>query len=74
MITSSGALCDVCGKYILPLDPDEKANMFGVNGIEHELCCHNKCKDVVLACGNEWAKLPHGPLRQVFETALLNKI
>jgi len=20
-ITSSGAICDVCGKYILPLDP-----------------------------------------------------
>ena len=67
MITSSGAVCDVCGHYILPLNPDEKVNLFGVKGIDRELCCHNKCKESVLSCGKDWEKLPHGPLRKVFE-------
>jgi len=57
MITSSGALCDVCDKYILPL-LDEKVNCFGVKGIAQKLHCHNKCKELVLSIGNEWEKLP----------------
>ena len=68
MITSSGAKCDVCGDYILPLDPEERVNMFDVWGIRRTLHCHNKCKEAVLACGQEWTLLPIGPLRTGFET------
>ena len=69
MFTNSGPMCDVCGHYILPLDPDEQVNLFGVKGIEQELCCHNKCKEMLLACGKDWEKLPLGPLRKLFEEA-----
>ena len=69
MITSSGAKCDVCGDYILPLDPDELVNEFGVRGIKRTLHCHNKCKEAVLACGHDWTLLPAGPLRSGFMEA-----
>ena len=69
MILSSGAKCDVCGDYILPLDPDELVNEFGVKGIERTLHCHNRCKAAVLACGHDWTALPAGPLRTGFEIA-----
>ena len=75
MITKAGALCDVCGHYILPLDPDERVNFFKVKQLvsTSDLCCHNKCKDDMLACGKDWEKLPVGPLRKVYEDALAHK-
>lgn len=72
MITSHGALCDVCGHYILPLDENERVNFFKVAQIESEsdLCCHNKCKTAVLECAGDWEKLTPGPLRSLYEKAL----
>lgn len=69
MITSSGAKCDVCGKFILPIDPDERVNHFRINGIENELHCDNACKQILVDCGKDWTKLPDGPLKNVFEEA-----
>lgn len=68
MITSSGVICDVCGHYILPLDPSERVNCFGVKGIEQELHCDNKCKELVLGIGRDWTRLPkEGRLYKVFQ-------
>lgn len=69
MITSSGVHCDVCGNYILPLDPDERVNEFGVRGIDRVLHCHNTCKISVRECGQNWERLPPGPLRTAFADA-----
>lgn len=70
MITSSGAKCDVCGQFILPLDPDERVNNFSVAQIPGlELHCHNRCKEAVLNCGGDWQKLPDGPLRKAYAEA-----
>lgn len=65
-ITSSGPVCDVCGKYILL---DKTMEWFSVEGISGKLCCHMKCKpDLVYAIDNkDWTLLPPGPLRDVFE-------
>ncbi len=68
-ITSSGAKCDVCGNYILPLDPNERVNTFSVKGISRDLHADNACKELVLAAGDDWTKLPPGPLREAFEEA-----
>lgn len=63
-------MCDVCGKYILPLNPDELVNTFSVAQIpDKELHCDNACKDAVLNCGGDWQKLPDGPLRKAYEEA-----
>lgn len=70
MITSSGAKCDVCGNYILPIDPDELVHYFGVAGIEGKLHCDNACKQKLIDCGEDWTKLPDGPLRRAFEQAV----
>ena len=70
MITSSGAVCDVCGKYILPILPDEMVNFFGVKGIKEKLCCDNACKKLLLSIGNDWKKLPpEGNLYKAFNEA-----
>ncbi len=67
MITSSGAVCDVCGEYILPLDPEERVNCFGIKGIKETLHCDNKCKELLLTIKNDWTKLPKaGRLYKVF--------
>ena len=70
MITSSGAICDVCGKYILPIDPesDELVNCFSMKGIKETLHCDNKCKQLLLNINNDWTKLPkEGRLYKAFE-------
>ena len=69
MITSSGAKCDVCGKFILPIDPDELVHTFTVKGIDRDLHCDNKCKQLLIDAGKDWRKLPDGPLRKAFEEA-----
>jgi hypothetical protein len=68
-ITSSGLVCDICGKYILPLF-DETYERFSCKGIAHELQCHIPCKQAIVDAGKEWEKLPDGPLRQAFEKAM----
>ena len=77
MITSSGALCDVCGKYILPLmslfglEETEMVNEFNIKGINEILHCDNKCKKLLLSIGNDWTKLPkEGRLYKVFKETL----
>ena len=68
MITSSGVVCDVCGKYILPLDPDELVNFFSIKGIKETLHCDNKCKQLLLSINKDWTKLPkEGRLYKAFE-------
>ena len=68
MITSSGAVCDVCGKYILPLLDEERVNEFTVAQIpDKTLQCDNACKETVLNLGGGWTKLPAGPLRTAYE-------
>jgi hypothetical protein len=73
MITSSGALCDVCGKYILPLlslfglEETERVNEFKVKGIDEMLHCDNKCKELLLSIEKDWEKLPkEGRLYKAF--------
>lgn len=68
MITSSGAICDICGKYILPLDPDESVNSFSIKGIKETLHCDNQCKQLLLNINKDWTKLPkEGRLYKVFK-------
>jgi len=69
MITSSGVICDVCGKYILPVDPDEKVNNFAVVGIKNALHCDNACRKLVEQAfkKQDYKLLPNGPLHEVFE-------
>ena len=70
MITSSGARCDICGHYILPLSQDERVHFFGVHGIDRELHCDNACKKLLQEIvKDDWEKLPDGPLRKVFQEA-----
>lgn len=68
-ITSSGAICDVCGKYILPIDPEERVNTFSCAGFARELHCDNACKLILQAAfkAGDWKQLPDGPLRTAFE-------
>jgi len=64
-ITSSGAKCDVCGKFILP-GFSESVNPFGVEGIDKTLHCDDDCKKIIVEAKGDWKKLPDGPLRTAF--------
>lgn len=70
-ILSSGAFCDVCDKYILPLvdkeGKSEMVNTFRIKGIVKELHCHNDCKKLLQSIGGDWEKLPDGNIRRAFE-------
>lgn len=68
-ITSSGAKCDVCVDYILPIDPDELVHTFTLSISETVMHCDNKCKQALIDAGSDWKKLPDGPLRKAFEKA-----
>lgn len=70
-ITSHGALCDVCGSYILPnFDDSQRVHQFAIFGIP-DLCCDNECKGRILALDTSkplfWRDLPDGPVRQLAE-------
>ena len=71
-LTSSGPMCDVCGKYILPV-LDEHVNAFGCKGIEETLHCHDRCRDALILAGKDWTRLPEGPLRTAFEKAVAER-
>lgn len=67
-ITSSGAICDICGSYILP-GISKLVHPFKCKGIDKMLHCDDKCKIILekaLEKGN-WKLLPDGPLKKVFE-------
>jgi len=69
-ITSSGARCDVCGNYILPIDLDEMVNAFSMKGIQGTLHCHNKCKALLEDLQGQterWKELPEGPIKELFQ-------
>jgi len=67
-ITSSGAICDVCGDYILPIDEIEAVHPFKIKGIKQTLHCDNKCVALLIKIGTDWTKLPQtGNLYKIFE-------
>lgn len=70
-ILSSGAFCDVCDKYILPLidkeGNNEMVNCFRIKGINKDLHCHNDCRKLLISIGKDWKKLPDGNIKRAFE-------
>lgn len=64
MITSSGFICDVCGKYIL-LDPAEN---FSISG--NAFHAHGKCIPIVqeMVAKKDYKILPDGPLKNIYIT------
>lgn len=68
-------MCDVCGKYILPLDPDELVHKFSIAQAPGQFFhCDNKCKQALLDCKGDWQKLPEGPLRKSYEAATMRNL
>jgi hypothetical protein len=74
VITSSGAKCDVCGNYILPISEDEMVNSFGIDQFPGmTFHCDNKCKEAIIATEGDWTKLPPGPIRKAYEDATIER-
>ena len=74
MKIKAGVICDVCGKYILPLrsflglDETERINEFKIKGVNEMLHCDNKCRKLLNSIDKDWTKLPkEGRLYEVFE-------
>ena len=62
MITSSGLICDVCGKYILL----ESAERFSISG--NDFIAHSSCIPVVkeMIAQKDYKLLPEGPLKIIY--------
>lgn len=69
MITSSGAICDICDEYILC----RNVNEFSVKGITEKLHCHDHCKELLQNSGGNYKKLPEGRLKRAFTCVAENK-
>jgi len=63
MLTSSGFVCDVCGKYIL-LSPVYPFSISGNMFHAHESCIH-VVKEMVAQ--KDYKILPDGPLKELYE-------
>ena len=68
-VTSSGVICDVCGKYILL----EEYQPFTLKDIDREFQCHSSgdCKDLLFKASDakDWKLLPpESPIRLAFES------
>lgn len=66
MITSSGLICDVCGKYIFPLFHTEES--FNISG--NDFSAHSECIPIVkkMVAVKDFKILPMGPLRSMYES------
>lgn len=66
MITSSGLMCDVCGKYIFPLFHTEES--FNISG--NDFSAHSACIAAVknMIATKDFKVLPAGPLRSIYES------
>ena len=67
-ITSSGIMCDVCGKYILL----EEYHGFTLRGFDEQFHCHSSgdCKDLLFKANTDkdWKILPiESPIRKAYE-------
>jgi hypothetical protein len=65
VITSSGVICDVCGKYILL----EDYNTFTLKGLDNKFQCHAQgdCKDTLMSAKSYKQLPPESPIRKAFE-------
>lgn len=66
-ITQHGPRCDICGKYILPIDPEERVNFFKDENFERELIADNECKAIVKEGNGKWWTLPDGPYKEAYK-------
>lgn len=61
-------MCDVCGSYcVTEMLLGEGIESFSIKGISNTMHCDEKCKELLIACGNDWKKLPDGPIRKFFD-------
>ena len=57
--------CAVCGKgFVVESIMGTPVQSFGIKGIEQKLYGHDDCIATLKSCGNDWKKLPQGPLKE----------
>lgn len=63
--------CAVCGEtFVTKILLGQGVESFSVKGIPQRLYGHDTCMDKlreITSTGNDWRKLPPGPLRKAFE-------
>ena len=63
-------MCAVCGKtFIAEILLGKSIQFASVKGLDHDICVHDQCRDVLEQNGPDWHNLPEGPLRQAFDDA-----
>lgn len=70
-IGGSLGMCALCGDgFITEILLGKSVRTVGIDGMDKDVCLHDKCLKVLEANGPDWHTLPDGPLRKAYERAL----
>ena len=62
-------LCALCGDtFMLEILLGKRVQIIEVEGMDKDVCVHDKCLTVLRRNGPDWRTLPEGPLRRAYET------
>mgnify|MGYP001613218545 CR=1 FL=1 len=63
-------MCALCGEgFLLEILLGKMVNTVGVEGMDKDVCLHDKCLAVLEKNGPDWHTLPEGPLRRAYAKA-----
>jgi hypothetical protein len=63
-------MCALCGDgFMLEILMGRKVQTIEIEGMDKDVCIHDKCLAVLKKNGSDWHTLPEGPLRRAYEKA-----
>lgn len=63
-------MCALCGEgFMLEILMGTNVQTVEIEGMDKDVCLHDKCLKVLKDNGKDWRTLPEGPLRRAYEKA-----
>ena len=67
-------MCALCGEsFLAEILFGKKVQTVEIEGMDKDVCLHDKCLKTLKANGPDWHTLPEGPLRRAYEKAAYEK-
>lgn len=63
-------MCALCGDtFMAEILMGSRVQTVEIEGMDKDVCLHQKCLTVLQKNGSDWRTLPEGPLRRAYEKA-----
>jgi hypothetical protein len=63
-------MCALCGDtFLAEILMGKRVQTVEIEGMDKDVCLHDKCLTVLKKNGSDWRTLPEGPLRRAYEKA-----